>query len=94
VDKLDDEGRLELPSEEQMYLVLGLKKEDEIEEQEREGRRCGVDSLSARKGCEEAAVKHRCCKYHQPIESLLHTLDVTTNPTATDALKGGQTCHF
>jgi hypothetical protein len=52
VDKLDDEGRLELPSEDQMYSVLGLKKGDETEEQEREGR-CGVGSLSARKGCED-----------------------------------------
>jgi hypothetical protein len=29
---LDDEGRLELPSKEQMYSVLGLKNEDETEE--------------------------------------------------------------
>jgi hypothetical protein len=26
VDKLDDEGRFEFPSEDQMYSVLGLKK--------------------------------------------------------------------
>jgi hypothetical protein len=32
VDNLDDEGRLELPSEEQMCLVLGLKTKDETEE--------------------------------------------------------------
>jgi hypothetical protein len=38
VDKLDDEGRLEFPSEDQIYSVLGLKKEDETEEQERERR--------------------------------------------------------
>jgi hypothetical protein len=44
---LDDEGMLELPSEEQMYLILGLKNEDEAEEQEREGRRCGVGSSTA-----------------------------------------------
>jgi hypothetical protein len=50
VDKLDDEGMLELPSEEQMYSVLGLKNEDKTEEQEREGRRCGVSSSTARKG--------------------------------------------
>jgi hypothetical protein len=47
VDKLDDEGRLELPNEERMYSVLGLKKEDETKEQEREGRKCGVGSSSA-----------------------------------------------
>jgi hypothetical protein len=51
VDKLDDEGRIELPSEEQMYSILGLKNEDETEEQEREGRRCGVDSSTAH--CED-----------------------------------------
>jgi hypothetical protein len=50
VDKLDDEGMLELPSEEQMYSVLGLKNEDKTKEQEREGRRCGVSSSTARKG--------------------------------------------
>jgi hypothetical protein len=32
VDKLDDEGRLELPSEDKMYSVLRLKKEKETEE--------------------------------------------------------------
>jgi hypothetical protein len=54
VDKLDDEGRLELPSEDQMYSVLGLKKEDESEEQERLGR-CGVSFLSAQKGCDDGS---------------------------------------
>jgi hypothetical protein len=39
-----------------MYSVLRLKKEDETEEQEREGRRCGVGSSSARKGCEDGEV--------------------------------------
>jgi hypothetical protein len=42
VDILDDEGRLEFPCEDQMYSVLGLKKEDETEEQERERRCDGV----------------------------------------------------
>jgi hypothetical protein len=41
VDKLNDEGRIELPSEEQMCLILGLKVKDKIEEQERKTR-CGV----------------------------------------------------
>jgi hypothetical protein len=40
---------------ERMYSVLGLKKEDENKEQEREGRRCGVGSSSARKGCEDGS---------------------------------------
>jgi hypothetical protein len=43
---LDDEGRLEFPSEDQIYSVLGLKKEDETDEQERE-RRCD--------GCEDGS---------------------------------------
>jgi hypothetical protein len=53
VDKLDDEGMLELPSEEQMYSVLGLKNEDKTEEQEREGRRCGVLLV---RGCEDGSI--------------------------------------
>jgi hypothetical protein len=36
-DKVDDEGRFEVPSEEQVYLVFGLRKEDDNEQQEREG---------------------------------------------------------
>jgi hypothetical protein len=54
MDKLDDKGRPELPSEEHMCLVLGLKTEDETEEQERE-KRCGVGSSSARNGCEDGS---------------------------------------
>jgi hypothetical protein len=53
---LDDEGRLKLSSEEQMYSILGLKKEDKIKEQEREGRRCGVGSSAAGKGCDDGLV--------------------------------------
>jgi hypothetical protein len=52
VDKLNDEGRLELLSEDQMCSVLGLKEEDETLEQEREGI-CGVISSTAREGCED-----------------------------------------
>jgi hypothetical protein len=52
VDKLNDEGRLELLSEDQMCSVLGLKEEDKTEEQETEGR-CGAVSSSAREGCED-----------------------------------------
>jgi hypothetical protein len=45
VERLDDEGRLELPSEEQIYSVLGLKKEDDSEEeQERKRTRAGSSS--------------------------------------------------
>jgi hypothetical protein len=36
-DKVDDEGRFEVPSEEQVYSVLGLQKEDDSEQHEREG---------------------------------------------------------
>jgi hypothetical protein len=38
--------KTELPNEEQMYLALGLKNKDKLEEQETEGRRCGVSSSS------------------------------------------------
>jgi hypothetical protein len=37
VDALDDEGRVELPSEEQVYAVLGLQKEDDSEKKDMEG---------------------------------------------------------
>jgi hypothetical protein len=36
-DKVDDEGRFEVLSEEQVYSVLGLQKEDDSEQHEREG---------------------------------------------------------
>jgi hypothetical protein len=36
-DKIDDEGRLEVASEEQVYAILGLQKEDDSEKKEREG---------------------------------------------------------
>jgi hypothetical protein len=35
-DKLDEEGRLEVATEEQIYMVLGLKKQDESETDKRE----------------------------------------------------------
>jgi hypothetical protein len=41
-DKLDDEGKLEFASEEQLYLVLGLKGEVECEKQQKEKRTSGV----------------------------------------------------
>jgi hypothetical protein len=53
MDKLDDEGMLELPSEEQMCLILGLKTEDQTEEEEERNTRCGVGSYTARNGCED-----------------------------------------
>jgi hypothetical protein len=36
-DKLDDEVRLKFRSEEQVYALLGVKKQDDNEKQEREG---------------------------------------------------------
>jgi hypothetical protein len=44
IDVLDDEGRAELPSEEQGYAVLGLQKEDDSEKNDMEGRgtSCGL----------------------------------------------------
>jgi hypothetical protein len=44
VDVLDDEGKVELPSEEQVYTVLGMQKEDDSEKKDMEGRgtNCGL----------------------------------------------------
>jgi hypothetical protein len=39
VDVLDNEGRLEVASEEQIYAILGLQKEDEIEKKVKDWRR-------------------------------------------------------
>jgi hypothetical protein len=39
VDVLDNEGRLEVASEEQIYAILGLQKEDEIEKKVKDRRR-------------------------------------------------------
>jgi hypothetical protein len=44
VDILDDEGRLEVPSEEQVYAVLGLEREDESKKKEMEGRGTGCSA--------------------------------------------------
>jgi hypothetical protein len=41
VHVLDDEGRVELPSEEQVYAVLRLEKEDDNEKKDMEGRGTG-----------------------------------------------------
>jgi hypothetical protein len=43
-DMLDDEGKHKFACEEQLYLVLGLKREDECEKQQKEKRTCGVGS--------------------------------------------------
>jgi hypothetical protein len=46
VDVLDDEGRLDVVSEEQIYVVLGLQKDNEIEKKEMEfgGTCCSVQN--------------------------------------------------
>jgi hypothetical protein len=54
-DKLDDEGRLEFGSEEQVYAVLGLKGEDDREKQERERRTCGVGPSNGSKCCDDSS---------------------------------------
>jgi hypothetical protein len=53
--KLDDEGRLEFVSEEQVYAVLGLKGEDDHEKQERERRTGGDGPSNAKRGCDESS---------------------------------------
>jgi hypothetical protein len=54
-DKLDDEGRLEFASEEQLYAVLGLKGEDDHEKQEREKRTCGAGPSNGATGCDDSS---------------------------------------
>jgi hypothetical protein len=51
-EKLDDEGKFEFVSEEQLYLVLGLKGEDDREKQEKERRTCGVSPSNSRNICD------------------------------------------
>jgi hypothetical protein len=45
-DKLDDEEKLEFVSDEQLYLFLGLKGEDDQEKQDKERRTCGVGTCN------------------------------------------------
>jgi hypothetical protein len=52
VDVLDDEGRLEVASEEQIYAILGLQKEDESEKKEMEG---GGAGCSVQNECDDSA---------------------------------------
>jgi hypothetical protein len=54
-DKLDDKGKLEFASEEQLYLVLGLKGEDDHEKQEKERRTCGVDTSNGANVCDDSS---------------------------------------
>jgi hypothetical protein len=77
---LDDEGMLELPSEEQMYLILGLKNEDETEEQDREGRRCGVGSSTAH--CDDGLAAISIFQ-HLPGERLIFNRKITNPATCT-----------
>jgi hypothetical protein len=61
-DNLDDEGRLEFTSEEQVYTMLGLKEEDDREKQERERRTDGAGHSNAEKGCDRKFM----CNSHLP----------------------------
>jgi hypothetical protein len=54
-DKLDDEGKLEFPSEEQLYLVLGLKEEDDREKQEKKRRTCGDSHCNGGNVCDDSS---------------------------------------
>jgi hypothetical protein len=53
-DKLDDEGKLEFASEEQLYQILGLKGEDECEKQE-ERTICGVGPSNGGNVCDDSS---------------------------------------
>jgi hypothetical protein len=54
-DKLDDEGKLEFPSEEQLYLVLELKEEDDREKQEKERKTCGDSHYNGGNVCDDSS---------------------------------------
>jgi hypothetical protein len=53
-DKLDDEGKLEFASEEQLYLVLGLKGEEGREKQ-KERRTCCIDPSNGANVCDDSS---------------------------------------
>jgi hypothetical protein len=54
-DKLDDEGKLEFTSEEQLYVVLGLKEEDNRENQEKERRTYDVGPSNSANICDDSS---------------------------------------
>jgi hypothetical protein len=54
-DKLDDEGKLEFTSEEQLYVVLGLKEEDNRENQEKERRTYDVGPSNSENICDDSS---------------------------------------
>jgi hypothetical protein len=54
-DMLDDEGRLEFACEEHIYTLLGLRREDVRETQEREKRTGGAGPSSGGKGCDDSS---------------------------------------
>jgi hypothetical protein len=53
--KLDDEGKLEFTSEEQLYVVLGLKGEDDCENHEKERRTCGPGPSNGANVCDDSS---------------------------------------
>jgi hypothetical protein len=53
-DKLDNEG-LEFSSEEQLYLVLRLKGEDNRKKREKERRTCGDDPSNGENVCDDSS---------------------------------------
>jgi hypothetical protein len=55
-NKLDDEEKIEFASEEQFYLFLGLKGEDNREKQEKERRTCGVGLSNDGNVCDDNSV--------------------------------------
>jgi hypothetical protein len=54
-DKLDDEGKLEFTCEEQLYVVLGLKEEDNRENQEKERRTYVIGPSNGANICDDSS---------------------------------------
>jgi hypothetical protein len=69
-DKLDDEGKLEFASEEQLYQVLGWKGEDECEKQE-EGTTSGVGPCNGGNVCDDSSAAIPIFQ-HLPGEKLMY----------------------
>jgi hypothetical protein len=53
--KLDNEGKVEFPSGKQLYLVLGLKGEDNRKKQEKERRTYGDDRSNGGNVCDDSS---------------------------------------
>jgi hypothetical protein len=70
-DKLDDEGKLEFASEEQIYQVLGWKGEDECEKQEKEETTSGAGPCNGENICDDISAAILIFQ-HLPGERLMY----------------------